>query len=63
MIDNMTEEILKNKITKIVKLCNTKIQDQKDHEASAGYGEDYTDGRIVGAAALARRILSVIRGE
>lgn len=63
MIDNMTEEILQEKISKIVRLCNDKIQDQKNHEANAGYGEDYTDGRIVGSAALARRILSIIKGE
>lgn len=59
----MTDEILRDKISKIVQLCNTKIQDQKNHEASAGYGEDYTDGRIVGSAALARRILSIIKGQ
>lgn len=59
---NITEQILQNQIAKIVKLCNEKIDDQKQHEASAGYGEDYTDGRIVGAAALARRIMLVIKG-
>lgn len=59
---NITEQILQQKIAKIVKLCNEKIDDQKQHEASAGYGEDYTDGRIVGAAALARRIMLVIKG-
>lgn len=58
----MTEQILESKISKIVILCNEKIQDQKKHEANAGYGEDYTDGRIVGSAALARRILQIIRG-
>jgi len=60
---NITEQILQKQIAQIVKLCNEKIYDQKQHEASAGYGEDYTDGRIVGAAALARRILSVVRGK
>jgi hypothetical protein len=59
---NITEQILQQQIAKIVKLCNEKIDDQKQHEASAGYGEDYTDGRIVGAAALARRIMLVIKG-
>jgi len=59
----MTDEVLRNQIAKIVQLCNEKIQDQKNHESSAGYGEDYTDGRIVGSAALARRILSIIRGK
>tara|TARA_B100001094_G_scaffold329022_1_gene390861 strand:+ start:1983 stop:2168 length:186 start_codon:yes stop_codon:yes gene_type:complete len=59
---NITEQILQEQITKIVKLCNKKIQEQKDHESSAGYGEDYTDGRIVGSAALARRIMSIVKG-
>jgi hypothetical protein len=59
---NITEQILQKQIAQIVKLCNEKIDDQKQHEASAGYGEDYTDGRIVGAAALARRIMLVIKG-
>jgi hypothetical protein len=60
---NITEQILQKQIAQIVKLCNEKIDDQKQHEASAGYGEDYTDGRIVGAAALARRIMLIIKGS
>jgi hypothetical protein len=52
----------KDRILEIIKLCNEKVQDQKDHESSAGYGEDYTDGRIVGGAALARRILDILKG-
>jgi len=60
---NITEQILQKQIAKIVKFCNQKIDDQKQHEASAGYGEDYTDGRIVGAAALARRIMLIIKGS
>jgi hypothetical protein len=52
----------KDRILEVIKLCNEKIQDQKDHESSAGYGEDYTDGRIVGGAALARRILDILKG-
>ena len=44
-----------------MKLCNRKIQDQKDHESTTGYGEDYNDGRIVGGAALARRILTILK--
>jgi hypothetical protein len=42
-------------------LCNRKIKDQKDHESNIGYGEDYNDGRIVGGAALARRILTILK--
>ena len=54
-------EIEKANILEIMKLCNRKIQDQKDHESTSGYGEDYTDGRIVGSAALARRILAILQ--
>ena len=54
-------EIEKANILEIIKLCNRKIKDQKDHESSAGYGEDYNDGRIVGGAALARRILTILK--
>ena len=54
-------DIEKNNILEIMKLCNQKINAQKDHECNAGYGEDYTDGRIVGGAALARRILEILK--
>jgi hypothetical protein len=57
----MMNNLQQDKITKVVSLCNEKIQAQKDHEANAGYGEDYTDGRIVGGAALARRILEILK--
>ena len=50
------------KIAKIVEICNNKINEQRTHESTAGYGNDYNDGRIVGQAALARRILSIIKG-
>ena len=46
----------KDKILEVIKLCNEKIDRQKQHECNAGYGEDYNDGRIVGGASLARRI-------
>ena len=51
-------EIEKANILEIIKLCNRKI---KDHESNIGYGVDYNDGRIVGGAALARRILTILR--
>ena len=54
-------DIEKNNILEIIKLCNQKIKTQKDHECNAGCGEDYTDGRIVGGAALARRILEILK--
>jgi hypothetical protein len=55
-------EHFEKKISKIVDSCNNKIRDQRDHESTAGYGDDYNDGRIVGQAALARKILSIIKG-
>ena len=55
----MTEETR----TKIIQLCQEKIEDQKTHESTVGYCEDYTDGRIVGQAALARRILLILNKE
>ena len=51
----------KEKISKIIKLCNEKIEEQKQHESKVGYGEDYCDGRIVGGAALARRIIELLK--
>lgn len=48
-------------ISEITKICNDKIQEQKNRESTVGYVEDYTDGRIVGAAALARRILEILK--
>lgn len=56
----MTREVLESKIADIVKLCNEKIQQQFKHESTSGYYNDYDDGRIVGQAALARRILNII---
>jgi hypothetical protein len=53
--------IEQEKILEVMRLCNQKIEEQKLHESSAGYGEDYTDGRIVGGAALARRILVILQ--
>tara|TARA_B100001769_G_C21899409_1_gene485710 strand:- start:461 stop:634 length:174 start_codon:yes stop_codon:yes gene_type:complete len=47
----------------LIRLCQEKIEDQKTHESTVGYGEDYTDGRIVGQAALARRILLILNKE
>jgi hypothetical protein len=75
-------KVQQEKIAEVIRLCNGKIEAQKQHEArsegivmhdvvtqdfgllfsySAGYGEDYTDGRIVGGAALARRILEILK--
>ena len=41
----------------ILRICNNAIEDQKKRERTLGYGlDDYTEGRTVGAANLARRI-------
>ena len=56
----MTKEILESKIEDIVRLYNDKIKQQFKHESTSGYYNDYDDGRIVGQAALARRILNII---
>lgn len=56
-----THAVPNNTIEQVIKICQEKIQDQKDLEKSASYGlDDYTEGRIVGSAALARKILSVL---
>jgi hypothetical protein len=54
-------EIEKANILQVIKLCNQKIQDQKNHESTSGYGEDYNDGRIVGGAVVARKILAILQ--
>lgn len=52
---------MNKKIEEIIKLCQEKIEDQKDREKGTIYGiDDYNDGRIVGAAALARKVLSIL---
>jgi hypothetical protein len=52
-------EELKNKVEK---LCLQAIDKQKQRESTVGYGlDDYTEGRIVGGAVLARKILKEIR--
>ena len=45
----------------IAPLCQQAIQEQHDRERRQGYGlDDYTEGRIVGAANLARKILRTL---
>ena len=49
------------KFFKIAKLCQEAIEQQKKRERKLGYGlDDYTEGRIVGTANLARKILREI---
>ena len=52
------------KLDEILKICNSAIEDQKKRERTLGYGlDDYTEGRTVGAANLARRIKRLVFGE
>ena len=55
--------ISEQQLAKIVKLCQDKIDQQRIHESTAGYGEDYTDGRIVGQAAVARAVFRILHGQ
>ena len=48
-------------LDEILKICNDAIEDQKKRERTLGYGlDDYTEGRTVGAANLARRIKRLV---
>ena len=52
------------KLDEIYKICSQAIQDQTNRQRSLGYGlDDYTEGRIVGAANLARRIKRIVFGD
>ena len=52
------------KLDEIYKICTQAIQDQINRQRSLGYGlDDYTEGRIVGAANLARRIKRIVFGD
>jgi hypothetical protein len=49
------------KLDEILKMCNNAIEDQKNRERILGYGlDDYTEGRIVGSANLARKIKRIV---
>jgi hypothetical protein len=52
------------KLSDIAAFCQQAVQEQRDRERRLGYGlDDYTEGRIVGGANLARKILRVLSGE
>ena len=58
-----TEKYDKLKLT-VEQLCLKAIEAQKQRESTVGYGlDDYTEGRIVGSAALARKIIRAIRNN
>lgn len=49
------------KIEEIIKMCQSAIEKQLDKNKKGGFGiDDYTDGRIIGGASLARNILKAI---
>jgi hypothetical protein len=51
------------KLLQISAACQDAIQAQRERECRQGYGlDDYTEGRIVGAANLARKVLRVLSG-
>lgn len=51
-----------NKIEEIIKLCEAAISKQLEKNKKGGFGlDDYTDGRIIGGASLARNILRIIK--
>lgn len=48
----------------IMKLCNAAVEEQHRRERGLPYGlDDYTEGRIVGAANLGRKIAAILRGD
>jgi len=64
MIDKGTNYLTKRQqqqLDDVLKMCNKAIEDQKKRERTLGYGlDDYTEGRTVGAANLARRIKRIV---
>lgn len=61
---NKLNRELQAKLDEIYKICTKAIEEQKNRERSLGYGhDDYTEGRTVGAANLARRIKRVVFGD
>jgi hypothetical protein len=49
------------KLIRIAAVCQEAIQTQRQRETRQGYGlDDYTEGRIVGAANLARKIMRIV---
>ena len=52
-----------DKLFRIAAVCQEAVQSQNQRAARNGYGlDDYTEGRTVGAANLARKILRVLAG-
>jgi len=57
----ITSEKDSKKIEEIIKICQAAISKQVEQNKKGGFGiDDYTDGRTVGGASLARNILRLI---
>jgi hypothetical protein len=57
----ITTERNVGKMEAITRMCRAAISQQVERSKKAGFGlDDYTDGRIVGGASLARKILQLI---
>lgn len=55
---------LERQLCDIAAVCQQAVQEQRERERGVGYGlDDYSDGRIVGGANLARKILRLLRGD
>jgi hypothetical protein len=51
-----------DKLLEIIKLCESAISKQTLKNKKGGFGyDDYTDGRIIGGASLARNIIKLIK--
>ena len=49
------------KIEEVIKMCQAAIAKQVEQNRKGGFGlDDYTDGRTIGGASLARNILRLI---
>lgn len=54
----------RDRLFQVAAACQEAIQGQYKRESGQGYGlDDYTEGRIVGAANLARRIMRLVSGD
>jgi hypothetical protein len=60
-VDMITTDRSVKKIEAITQMCRAAISQQVERGTKGGFGlDDYTDGRIVGGASLARKILRLI---
>lgn len=53
-----------DRLLQVAMLCQEAVDEQRMRECRQGYGlDDYTEGRIVGAANLARKLLRIVKGD